>query len=357
MNSISKKSKFRKFFRRRNNSDQFNFAGKEPYQYGPVSTQPVGFSTPSSPERQPAALTDMRPSNFGSGFVSAGNVGPPGTETGMQYGGTGNNTMYNAPNQAPHHLRNPSLTPLLGGGAVVAAAAGNQLLRPDTMMSSSVRVSTASSDFNGPMVTHATPQQNVGYTPMGYPAGLALYAQQHGLVPPDEQRQQQQQQQQQQQNFGHNRNGSVGSHTTMTSIPGPGNVGGNYPPFGAAGIPGQYPQQQYMQNMPQQNMPQRYEDPFSRIGSPESIPEDSIASQMQGTDQGTTEISSTSSRPFSTPGLRLVGGSSLSSLDGKGRPLRNPKAPMVHLDGGEYQEAPPGQPSGGVSQPPAYDAA
>jgi hypothetical protein len=352
MNSISRKSnKFRKFFRRSNNSDQFDFAGKGPYQYGPVSTQPMGFSPPTSPERQPAALADMQPFNFGSGFVSAGNVGPSGTEPVMQYGGTGNNTMLNTSNQAPTHLRNPSLTPLLGGGAVVAAAAGNLLQRPDTM-ASSVRVSTASSDFNGPMVTHASPQQNVGYTPMAYPAGLALYAQQHGFVPPDEQRQQQQQQQQQQ-NFGHNRNASVGSHTTMSSIPGPGSVGVNYPPLGAAGIPrpGQYPQQQYMQNMPQ-----RYEDPFSRIGSPESIPEDSIASQMQTTDQG-TEISSTSSRPFSTPGLRLVGGSSMSSLDGKGRPLRNPKAPMVHLDGGEYVEAPPGQPGGGVSQPPAYDAA
>ncbi len=185
MNSTSKKSnKFSNFSRRSNKSDQFDSSGKEPYQYGPVNT---GFSPPSSPERQPAVLADMRPFNLGSGFGGAGHVGPSGTETGMQYGGTGNNTMFDAPNQAPtHHLRNPSLTPLLAGGAVVAAAAGNRLQRPDTM-SSSARVSTASSDLVGPMVTHASPQQNVGYPPTAYPAGLASYVQQHGFVPPDEQ--------------------------------------------------------------------------------------------------------------------------------------------------------------------------
>lgn len=310
----------------------------------------MGFSPPSSPQYQSAALADVRSSNFGVSEFGGAGSGLSGTEMGMQYGGTGNDVSFNTPNQPPsHHVRNPSLTPLLAGGAAVAGATGNRPLRPNTR-SDFGRISTASSDPLGPNVTHAPPQQNVGYPPATYPAGLAAYAQEHGFGSPEGQ----------QQNLGHNRNGSIASQTTMSSIPGAGSVGSgsNYIPFGAAGIsrPGQHPQQQYVQNM---NMPpQRYDDPFvTRLGSPEGTHEGSMGAQMQSQDHN-TEGSSTSSGNFNTPGLRLVGGSSVPSTDGKGRPLRNPKAPMVHLDGGEYREPSTGQISAplGVPQPPAYYA-
>jgi hypothetical protein len=318
-----------------------------PYQYGLVGqqdTQAVGFSPPGSPGLQHANLVNEMGAlntvgnDSGALYTNTNSSAPLGTglsghEAQLQGGSTGNNIPYNAPNQAPvHHIRNPSAVPLLVGltSAAAGAAAVSGHTRPNT---SSSRASVAS-DPIGPLVTHAPPPQNIGYPPQqfnSYPPALAAYAQQQGLGQP---------QVQPQQNLGHNT--SFGSSATFSAA---GSSSGSHPtnfvPMGAGSV------LRRPTSISQQSQLQRYEDPFARTGSPIAY-QDRQVLHVMNTENMSVEGSS-SSRTFSTPGLS-VSGPSMSSFDGKGRPfnLGGEKAPLVHLDGGTYEER------SRTPAPPAY---
>lgn len=248
---------------------------------------------------------------------------------GIQGGSTGNDVAYHAANQAPiHHVRNPSGVPLLVGiTSAVAGAAASGHTRPNT---GSSRTSVAS-DPIGPLVTHASPPQTMGYPPQqfnSYPSALAAYAQQQGIVQP---------QIQLQQNLGHN--GSVGSSSTSA---GGSNSGSNFVPVGAVlRRPTSISQQQLMHS-------QRYDDPFARTGSPVAYQDRQLFHVMNPEPNAFVEGSS--SRTFGTPGLSMSGPSTSTDRDGKGRPLNigGEKAPLVHLDGRAYEEQPR------TPAPPAY---
>ncbi len=361
----------KKYINRGGNANSFG-SDIEPYPYGPVDTQPMGFSPPNSPGLS-ASFNDMQSytgynggasgnaSTFGPSGADPGmqytgtgynggaggnpaTFGPSGTESGMQYTGTGNDvTMFNAAPQVPvHNIPNPNFTPFVVGGAALAAgagaAAGVRRKRAETSSSTS-RTSSTSDDTLRPLVTHSFSPQNTGYPQKlnSYPAGLAAYVQRQSLGLSEEQ-------------SSRNRSGSIGSVTTVSSIHAAGNssgVGAGLKPSMAAAMSraGQHPQQQYTPV---------HGEPFARMSSPESIAEDSMIAQYQSQENTAERSGSSSSRVHDTPPrLRLVGGLSSLSLDGKGRPLGpRRKAPVVHLDGGEYQEAQPSQRI--APQPPAY---
>jgi len=330
----------------------------DPYQYGPVGQQdphqPVGLSPPTSPGFQHSSLgNDARLYN-----APAGNNlgGPPhgfsGHSTGVglsgnEIGAQANDFGYNIPNQAPvHQLQNPLTVPLLVGVAATAVGAGvaSGHTRPNTS-SSTGRLSTIS-DPVGPLITHAPPQQGMGYPPLqfaSYPPALANYAsQQQGFGTA-----QAPQGPLQQQDLGHNN--SIGSTGSMPSGSG---SGSNLVPMGSVmRRPSQYPPQPY-----RQAQQQRYEDPFARSGSPVSIQENRMLQVTNSESSRYSDGSSTGAGALGTPGLFVVGSSSGGvSADGKGRPLnlRGEKAGLVLLDGGAYQDPllsePPSTPA-----PPAY---
>lgn len=339
-----------------------------PYQYGPVGQQdphqPIGLSPPTSPGFQHSSLgndaslyntpsgNDMggppqgvSGNSTGAGYsTGAGNstgVGLSGNEMGVQH----NDFGYNVPNQDPvHHLRNPSFVPLLVGVAATAAGAGagaaSGHTRPNT--SSSTGQLSTSSDPVGPLITHASPQQGMGYPPtqfVSYPPALANYALQ------------------QQQGFGTGQapqdlshNNSIGSTGTMPSSSGSG--ANLLVPMGSV----MRRQSQYSQQPYQQVQQQQYEDPFARSGSPVSIQDNRVLQVMNAEPNRYSEGSSSGAGAFSTPGLFVVGSSSgVESIDGKGRPMdiRGEKAALVHLDGGAYQDPLPSE-RPGTPAPPAY---
>ena len=139
-------------------------------------------------------------------------------------------------------------------------------------------------------------------------------------------------------------------------------------------------QQQHQQHPLQPQPQQQYEDPFARSGSPVSIQEQRI---LQVTNADTSSIlgspgpvrssvlagpgpsSSAFGAAFASGSGSGAGGSAGPSAstatrpsvtDGKGRPLNmlGEKAPLVHLDGGLYQEPLPGQVRTPGPAPPAY---
>jgi len=270
--------------------------------------------------------------------------GPSGTESGMQYTGTGNDaTMFNAAPQGPvHNIPNPHLTPFIVGGAALAAgagaAAGARRKQAETSSSISRTSSSMSDDTFRPLMAYSSPPQNTGYPQKlnSYPAGLAAYVQRRQSLGLTEEQ-------------GRNRSGSIGSIATDSSIPATGNSGGV-----GVGAPGLKPSMAAAMSRAGHQHPQQQQyEPFARMSSPEGIPEDSMVAQYPSQDNTAERSGSSSSRIQTTPGLRLVGSVSSLSLDGKGRPLGpRRKAPVVHSDGGEYREAEPSQRV--APHPPAY---
>jgi hypothetical protein len=304
----------------------------------------MGFSPPNSPGLQHANLVN----EMGILNNAAGNdpalhansstplgIGSSGNEVGMQGGSIGNDVAHNAPNQTPaHHARNPSTIPLLVG--MSSAVSGHT--RPNT---GSSRASVSSSDPLGPLVTHAAPNQTMGYPPQqynSYPPALAVYAQQHGHG---------QAPVQPQQNLGHNM--SLGSSATfLTSAAGSSSDtnAANLFPVGAGSVL----RRPTNSSQPPQIMPsQPYEDQFARTGSPVTAYQNQQVLRVRNAEPTDTIVEGSSSRTFGTPGLS-VSGQATPTVDGKGRPLNlgGEKALLVHLDGGAYQEQPR------TPAPPAY---
>ncbi len=358
---VQKSNRFDNFF---NPDDDIKYLKKapssDPYQYGPVGqqdAQPIGISPPTSPGLQPTNIgNDTAPFNspnagndalgqYNGSADNGVNVGPTSNDPGLH---PGNDVMYNGPNHTPvYGLRDPGFTPLIVGVAGAAAAAGAATAgrnnRPGT--SSSGRYSSGS-DLTGPQASRTSyhPQQF-----NAYPPALATYAQQ-------------QQQQQQQQGFGlptgHGQPIFFQNAGNSTLSPPSGNLPGNtagasgssnLPQMGVAAampimIQGQFPQQQYWQAQQQQQ--QRYEDTFARTATSGSTTQENPNQVLQVVNADTGTFAEGSS----TPGLTIVGSSPLGSqMDGKGRQLNliGEKVPLVHLDGGAYQEA-------STPAPPAY---
>ena len=350
---VQKSNRFDNFF---NPDDDIKYLkngpSSDPYQYGPVGqqdAQPIGISPPTSPGLQPTNIgNDTAPFNNPNAGSDVGqyngsadngvNVGPTTIDPGL----AGNDVMYNGPNHTPvYGLRDPGFTPLIVGVAGAAAAAGAATAgrnnRPGT--SSSGRYSSGS-DLAGQQASRTSyhPQQF-----NAYPPALATYAQQ------------------QQQGFGAPPTGhgqpvffqNAGNPTLSPPSGIPGNTAGasgssNLPQMaGAAAMPimmqGQFPQQQYWQT--QQPQQQRYEDTFARTATSGSSTQENPNQVLQVVNADTGTFAEGSS----TPGLTIVGSSPSGSQDGKGRQLylRGEKVPLVHLDGGAYQEA-------STPAPPAY---
>lgn len=348
--SISKKShRFDDIFNKENETNYFappKTPPINPYQYGLVGqqeTQAIGFSPPASPGLQHANLVNEMgaynnavghdPGALHTNSSAPFGTGSSGTEMGIQaQGSAGNDVAYHAPNQASvHHVRNPSAVPLLVGiTSAAAGAAASGHTRPNT---GSSRASMAS-DSLGPLVTHASSQQSMGYPPQqfnSYPPALAAYAQQQGIVHP---------QIQQQQNLGHN--ASVAS-SSATSAAGS-STGSNFVPVGAGT---RRPTSISHQSQPMHS--QRYEDPFARTGSPVAY-QDRQLFHVRNPEPSHSFIEGSSSMTYGTPGLSVSGALTSSDRDGKGRPLGmgGEKVPLVHLDGGAYEER------SRTPAPPAY---
>jgi hypothetical protein len=324
--------------------------------------------------------------------------------------GQGFNDIGSQPSQPPlHHLRNPSLTPLLGAVGVAAVGAGAASLsntsRPSTSRPSTSRPSTSTSDSQplGPMVTQAAQGQGMGYPPSSYPPALQNWGPNHGYGAANIQ-------------SGYNAQGlasSTGQASGLmpasslapnTSIGSTGSVPSTISswgaPSGAGSSTGPYtpPIIPIIAGNVRDNRQQQYEDPFNRTGSPVSIQEQRIlqvtnAEPSSPYDRGSiydpnayyAEGSSSSSaahnpnthyREGSSSSSTAAGSSSLAApsggassagavvRDGKGRPFNTAgeKMPLVHLDGGLYQQPVPGvqmglgnattQPTGPA--PPAY---
>ncbi|KAF8163673.1 hypothetical protein B0H34DRAFT_672623 [Crassisporium funariophilum] len=363
---IKRTSKFDDFFNRddtnNNNSAPYKKdppVTDKPYHYGLVgqnNTNAVGVLPPTSP--------------------------PPGAY--------GNDMGLPPSNSTPAaHIRNPSLTPLLAGvGAAAAAsgfAAGSSSSRPS---------SSSSSQPLGPAVSHAAQGQGQGLPPaqnipsQGYPPALQNWATNQGYGPMNSQGQ------------GYGGQGYAGTSSSSGYAGGPGTtlshnmsttstapstysnpswVGTSYNtapglvPVMATGIAlnSQQHQQQHQQRPGHQRQPssqgqqrQQYEDPFARTGSPVSVQEQRILqvtnAEPSSPYQPYAEASSSSSAGAGPSAGSSSGAQAAASptypTDGKGRPLNTlgEKAAMVHLDGGLYQQPPPGAAPAGAA-PPAYD--
>ena len=333
-------------------------ADPKPYDYGPVGQQATDPTT-MSPQMNPQGLDSQ-------GF---NDVGPQ-------------------PSQPPlHHLRNPSLTPLLGAVGVAAVGAGAASLSTTSRPSTS-RPSTSASDSQplGLMVTQAGQGQGPGYPPSSFPPALQNWGpnqtygaantqggyngqglapssgQASGLVPTS--------------SLAPNTSiGSTGSApSTISSWSAPSGAGSSTGPYTPPIIP-------IIAGNVRDNRQQQYADPFNRTGSPVSIQEQRIlqvtnAEPSSPYDTGSiydpnayyAEGSSSSSAAAGSSSLVGPSGGAASAgafaTDGKGRPFNTAgeKVPIVHLDGGLYQQPVPGaqmgsgnattQPTGPA--PPAY---
>ena len=323
--------------------------------------------------------------------------------------GQGFNDIGSQPSQPPlHHLRNPSLTPLLGAVGVAAVGAGAASLsntsRPSTSRPSTSRPSTSTSDSQllGPMVTQAAQGQGIGYPPSSFPPAL--------------------------QNWGPNQTYGAaniqGGYNAQGLVPGSGQASGSVPasslapnpsigstgsvpstasswgaPSGAGSSTGPYtpPIIPIIAGSVRDNRQQQYEDPFNRTGSPVSIQEQRIlqvtnaepsspydrgsiydpnAYYAEGSSSSSAAYNSNAHYPEGSSSSSTAAGSSLAApsggasstgagaRDGKGRPFNTAgeKMPLVHLDGGLYQQPgsgaqmgfgnPSTQPTGPA--PPAY---
>lgn len=163
--------------------------GSTPYHYTPVpqqGSQTVGNSFSNDTGVQPTGYGNNTAAYNGASdtltqYTSAtGNGGPIATvnESGMQPG-LGNSVLYN---HGPiHQIPNPSLTPLIAGGAAFNEGAGER-----TNTTSPSVIYTHTSDPTPQPINFST---NMGYVPQQYlsnPSGLAPYPQQHPYGPPSQ---------------------------------------------------------------------------------------------------------------------------------------------------------------------------
>jgi hypothetical protein len=184
------------------------------------------------------------------------------------------------------------------------------------------------------------PPQNTGYPPQqfnSYPPALAAYAQQQNLGLA---------QVQPQQNLGHNM--SVGSSATFLSSAPVAVLARTLQISCQSALDPYCGGRPILLNQHKAGPSQRYEDPFARTGSP-------VAYQ----DHPVLRVRNAEPSICSLRGLRRRRSAHLACrcldhqgrrYDGKGRPLNvgGEKAPLVHLDGGAYQEQPR------TPAPPAY---
>jgi len=272
----------------------------------------------------------------------------------------GFNDIGSQPSQlpAPHH-RNPSLVPLLGVVGASAAVAG-------TLASSSQPASSDSRPLN-PMGTQAAQGltgQAQGYPPTSYPPALQNYqgaSQPYGAAANTQ--------------GGYNAQGfasasgqATGSVPTSSLVPNPsmGSATSNTTSSwgGSSTGPYQPPIIPIIGGPARNNQQQQYEDPYNRTGSPVSIHEQRIL-QLANPETSSYHRGSVydpnayymEAGTSSSAGPSSVSGSSSAPRDGKGRPLVlvGEKAPIVHLDGGVYEQQP--EPVAVVqtgSAPPAY---
>jgi len=333
------------------NNDHQNKTARDPdpkpYDYGPVGQQATDPTT-MSPQMNPQGLD-----------------------------GQGVNDIGPQPSQVPpHHVRNPSLIPLLGAVGVAAAGAGAASIsttsqqstsRPSTSRPSTSQPSTSDSQMAtqsgqgqdqgylqnwGPNQTYGSTSTQGGYNAQGLASGSG---QASGSVPTSSLAP----------------NTSVGSTGSMPS--GAGSSTGPYMPPIIPIIAGSV----------RNNRQQQYEDPFNRAGSSSSgstqeqrILQVTNADPFSSYDEGSIydpniyyaegPFSSSAAAGSSSLAGPSGGTSSASAfvMDGKGRRHNTPreKVPIVHLDGELYQQPVPGAQMGfenATSQspgqaPPAY---
>jgi hypothetical protein len=278
-------------------------------------------------------------------------------------GGQGFNNIGPQPSQAPpHHVRNPSLTPLLGAVGVAAVGAGaaslSTISRPSTSRPSTSRPSTSTSDsqYVGPMVTQAAQGQGPGYPPSSFQSALQNWGPNQGYGATNQ--------------GGYNAQGlasssgqASGSVPTSSLAPNTSVGSTGSLPSGAGSSTGPYtpPIIPIIAGGVRNNRQHQYEDPFNRGTDTSSSV--SVYSQEQRVLQVTNadppssydrgsiydpnvyyaEGSSSSSAAAGSSSLAgRSGGTSSGSafvMDGKGRPLNmaGEKVPIVHLDGGLYE--------------------
>jgi hypothetical protein len=275
----------------------------------------------------------------------------PYQPTGNEVYHGGNETGYQ---DAANHVRTPSLAPLLAGlgAAAAGSAAGATAQASSSRPSSSGRPSTGGSTY--PLLPQGQQQQSQGFPPQGYGGQPGLNA-----YPPSSNQSYGGSQGYYGSDHGHHYGGgSASGHSTNPST-GSWNSG-----------PVVQPQTNIIPVMAGGNR-QSYIDPEQRTGSPVSIQEHRVL-QVINPDNSYT---------FSSGGgasSAVAGGSSSSAaaaafaagspspppgtVDGKGRPIRlgGEKAPLVHLDGGLYEEplVQIGGPSSSSNDPapPAYSS-
>lgn len=378
----------------------------KPYDYGMIGQQnanPIDMSPPGSPKPMQTTFGNQaaQAGQNGSSATGAQSMGQPGVgqsaaqANGMVQGignssgagqgvgaqssahaignasGQGLGPGQSAAPQPPAHLRTSSLTPLLAGVAAAAAAGG-----VNAAIAGSSRPSTSSSSLE-PQVGFASPQNS------GYPAQGASSP---SMYPPALQNWAATQQQGQGyaagvsnvQGYGSgpvmgqgagplSHNGSAGSYTSSAwgapaSSSGAQHVG--IPPLVPVPVGGA--RRQSAQPVPpppqQQQAYAQYEDPFARSGSPVSVQEQRIL-QVTNADPATPLYppAGPSRQSYFGGQLHDAGSSSAGpssantapAVDGKGRRLnlQGEKVPLVHLDGGLYQEPEPNAPA---PAPPAY---
>ncbi|KAJ2929582.1 hypothetical protein H1R20_g7513, partial [Candolleomyces eurysporus] len=334
--------------------DEVNAKG---YQYGLVGHEATNPGGPPSGGQEIGMKgaggneVGYQPNVNETGYYqpTANEVGPY-QPTGNEVYHGGNETGY----QDPHHVRTPSLAPLLTGlGAAAAASAAGataQSISGSSRPPSSGRPSTGGSTY--PLIPQGQQQQQQqGYPPQGYGAqGLTAY-------PPSSGQSYGGSQGYYGSDHGHSYGGSASGHSTSPSM-------GSW-----NGGPAQ-PQNNIMPVMAGGNR-QSYIDPENRAGSPVSIqehrvlqvinPDNSYTFSSGGGASSAVAGGSSSSAAYSSG----AGSSSAAApaVDGKGRPINfgGEKAPLVHLDGGRYEEplgpAPAGGPSSsGEPAPPAYSS-
>ncbi|KAF8808970.1 hypothetical protein BYT27DRAFT_6529697 [Phlegmacium glaucopus] len=265
--------------------------------------------------------------------------GPLGTDGGLgQTVSGGHGVIGNLPPIASN-IGDPSFIPLIVGIGTAAAASGAYATAATSSRPSSSRPSTGSSSQPGPLVTIAKPHG-------GYPPALQNWNASHG--------------------FGQAQAGpSTSSNNNSNRGDGPG-PSTNLPYDSRASTPSVYSHASYIGNS---STP--YNGGDSSSGAP-SLP-------SMGAIHSSNQQQKHPHRPFGrVPSLQVtnntdydyqpyteIGSSSLSmgsgpsqqapSYDGKGRPLNMPpeKAPLVHLDGGLYEEPPSSGPRT-ANAPPAY---
>ncbi|KDR73703.1 hypothetical protein GALMADRAFT_142159 [Galerina marginata CBS 339.88] len=380
----------------------------KPYDYGLIgqSTNPTGLDTHGLDNNAGNDVGHQGGQQAGNnvGYQGGNDTGYQGGQGGNDVGyqggnniGSGGNTTGSVPNQPPlQHLRNPSLAPLLAGvGAAAAAATANASAssRP-----SSSRPSSSSSQPSGPLVTNAPQGQYPPIPSSSYPPALQNWSNTQGYAPMNAPGGYQNPATTNSQGYGAGPSMAgpssglthTGSVTSFGSDPstystsswaGPSGSGGGSGPVFNPALPGMVPliAATGMRNNNKQKapaLPQQYEDPFARSGSPVSIQEQRILQVTNGepSSPGANESgiynpnayysaeasssSSTAAGPSTSGGSQAGSSSTGGVIDGKGRPLnfRGEKAPLVHLDGGVFEERAPDAPIVGPA-PPAYSEA